>query len=286
LIPSVLDRYDLENPDLRDKLPRRLEEVSGVTAISSTKVACVQDEDGIVFIYDLEQQAVTRKIPFGPDGDYEELVLAEDALFVLRSDGVLYELRDWSDQLRVTTHDLGIPARDSEGLGFDSRQRRLLIAPKRQPGAGRAAKNTRPVFAFDLTQKRLLPEPVFEFDVHQLRSFADARGLKIPKQRDKKGKKRLLRFLPASIAVHPSTREIFVLSGVDRVLASFARRGAVTGYALLDRDLFRQPEGIAFLPNGDMVVTNEGDGKKATLLRFAMQPRADSTPGRRRPPRD
>jgi hypothetical protein len=36
----------------------------------------------------------------------------------------------------------------------------------------------------------------------------------------------------------------------------------------LNPELFNQPEGIAFLNNGDMLISNEGGPGNATLLRF------------------
>jgi hypothetical protein len=44
--------------------------------------------------------------------------------------------------------------------------------------------------------------------------------------------------------------------------------GKVTGYAALDPELFRQPEGLAFLANGDLVIANEAAGREPTLLLF------------------
>ena len=40
----------------------------------------------------------------------------------------------------------------------------------------------------------------------------------------------------------------------------------------LPDDLFRQPEGLAFLPNGDLYISSEGSGGKAMLARFSYQP--------------
>ena len=36
----------------------------------------------------------------------------------------------------------------------------------------------------------------------------------------------------------------------------------------LDKDLFTQPEGITFMKNGDMFISNEGGKAEATLIRF------------------
>jgi uncharacterized protein YjiK len=85
----------------------------------------------------------------------------------------------------------------------------------------------------------------------------------------------VLRFKPSAIAVHPQTGEVFILSSVDHVLISCDENGNVTGYALLDAGLFRQPEGIAFFPNGDMLIANEAAGKEPTLLLFRRKRRSD-----------
>jgi hypothetical protein len=42
---------------------------------------------------------------------------------------------------------------------------------------------------------------------------------------------------------------------------------------LLDPEMFNKSEGIAFYENGDMLITNEGQDKKPTLLHFEDQDR-------------
>ena len=78
----------------------------------------------------------------------------------------------------------------------------------------------------------------------------------------------VLRFMPSAIGVHPISGDMFVLSSVDHLLVSCTASGTITGYALLNAELFRQPEGIAFFSNGDMLVSNEAAGTTATLLMF------------------
>lgn len=44
--------YTPSAPDARFVLPDILREISGLTSIDSTSFACIQDENGILFIYD------------------------------------------------------------------------------------------------------------------------------------------------------------------------------------------------------------------------------------------
>ena len=59
--PSILD-YNFEKPIERIILPEILNEVSGLTDLGPTTIACVQDELGVVFIYDFLEQKITDKI--------------------------------------------------------------------------------------------------------------------------------------------------------------------------------------------------------------------------------
>lgn len=264
---SVLP-YDLANPNQAFILPPQLAEVSGLTVVSATEVACVQDEDGIIFIYDLQRQAVTREIRFGGPGDYEGLTALKDRFFVLRSDGHLFEVPAAYPSSDKRLHEIELPTQNNEGLGFDPIENLLLIAPKSRPGKGKAFKNRRVIFGFDMESGVLREDPVLEIDLAAVERFAEAHGAPLP-TRKKKGRMRgSLRLMAASVAVHPITGEYYVLSAVDNVLAVFDRKGQVTGYALLDEERFRQPEGITFLPSGDMLISNEADGKKPVLLSF------------------
>ncbi len=273
---DTTERYALDQPDLRLVLPPILTEVSDVVALSSTEIACVQDEKGIVFVYDIGQKKVTRQMRFGRKGDYEGLTVVDSRLFVLRSDGLLYEMSGNWAYPTVKTHRLRIPTSNNEGLCLDQQRDRLLIAPKSRLGKGSEFKDARAIFAFDLRQMQLVPDPAFYVSVEAIREYARSRGRHVPKKAKKKGHgaHSALRFMPSSIAVHPLTGEVLILSSVDHVLVACDMTGKVTGYAALDPELFRQPEGLTFLANGDMVISNEAAGREPTLLVFRYRRQA------------
>lgn len=266
---NAVQRYDLDHPDHRWLLPSSLKEISDISVLSDSEVACVEDERGIVYVYDLDASRVTDTVHFGSKGDYEGLAVVNSTVFVLRSDGRLFELSSLKRHPSVQTYDLHLPIAESEGLCFDATHNRLLIAPKSR-NQGAFGKDIRPIFAFTLPQRAVSSSPALEINVRDIRRFAKLHDLPVPRQLDKEKNRMhsVLRFVPSAIAVHPISREIFVLSSVDHLLVSCTSRGLITGYTLLDAGLFRQPEGLAFLRNGDLLISNEGAGKEATLLLF------------------
>jgi hypothetical protein len=261
--------YELDKPDLALTLPPALAEISDITTISEHEIACVQDELGIVYVYDIRSQKIVDEIRFGSKGDYEGLTKSDSKLFVLRSDGKLFELSSLKHHPTVQTYDLHLPATESEGLCLDAKHNRLLIAPKTRPSAN-DERDWRPIYAFDLQRMAPAQSPVFSINVRAIRHFAKYHSLPIPRRVKKggEGMHNALHFLPSAIAIHPITGEVFLLSAQDHILVSCTETGSITGYALLDAGLFRQPEGLAFFPNGDMLISNEAGGKVATLLLY------------------
>ena len=62
------------------ELPEELNEISGIAWLQGNTFACVQDEEGYIFIYDLDQEKITTKIKFAGPGDYEGIAInGEDA---------------------------------------------------------------------------------------------------------------------------------------------------------------------------------------------------------------
>jgi uncharacterized protein YjiK len=240
--------YDLSHPVLVHELPAILQEVSGLTDIDREKIACVQDEDGTVFIYDLVSGAVSREIKFGGAGDYEGITRAGNNLYVLRSDGELFELVDFqSDKLKINTYDLKLPIKESEGLGFDPVNHRLLIAAKDE-AKDDAYAGQKVVFGFDLDSKRRSTEPVLMFPFDE----GENGGIH-----------------PSGIAIHPLTGRLYVLSSKNHSMYVFRGNGEVVNIYELPKERFAQPEGITFLDNGDLLISNEGKKKEsANLMRF------------------
>lgn len=255
--------YDLSRPDQTIPLPAVLREVSGITLINPSSVACVQDENGMIFIIDLVKGQMSSYFSFHSKGDYEGIAMADNVFYVLRSDGKLYNVSyDGSAGSLRKIYSVGIPPLDNEGLCFDRVYNRLLIVSKNNPGKDSETKGKHPVFGFDLNQEILLEEPVLIFNISEIKKFASEKGITPSGGGDK------ISFRPSAIGIHPLTNKLYVLSAMERILFVFDMNGTIEYIIKLSPELFNMPEGITFLPNGDMLISNEGRINPPTILRF------------------
>ena len=273
--------YYLSAPDRVYVLPEALQEISGITEIDAALIACIQDEHETVFIHDLNKNETIRQLNVGDSGDYEGIARVDKTLYILRSDGVLSEITNYeSNKFKRTTYSTGIPWKDNEGFCYDQKNNRLLIAPKETPGKDSGNKKLRFIYGFSLNSKKLIVDPVFKFDLDVIERFALENNIKVPMKGKKKEKKEPdIKLQITAIGIHPVTGRLFALSGAERLLFVFDMNGNIGYIEKLDSDLFRQPEGITFMKNGDMYISNEGKKKSATLVRVSYKPATDSKPG-------
>ncbi|HRH65088.1 MAG TPA: SdiA-regulated domain-containing protein [Bacteroidia bacterium] len=263
--------YDISQPDTILILPDILHEISGLTNIDQNSFACIQDENGILFIYDIVDNKITKQYNFHIDGDYEGITRVENSIYILRSDGTLFEISDYrATDFKLRSFSTGIPASNNEGLCYDAGNHRLLIACKSKPGKGPEYKDKRVVYGFDLKSKQISDEPVFNFNVNEIKAFAQEKKLNVIARTKKKGETTapLIKYLMSAIAIHPFTQKLYVLSAVDHMLFIFDSGGTLEHIELLNAEMFNKAEGITFTANGDLLITNEGQNKKPTLLRF------------------
>jgi uncharacterized protein YjiK len=255
--PSTYDHPAAKKVEISQKweLPNELEEVSGIAWIRDSLVAAVQDEEGIIFIYDLGGSRVIREIPFGEKGDYEGITLVDSTAYVLRSDGVIFEVADFmAPSPKTTEFQTGLKKNlDAEGLCYDPSANRLLIAVKDY-----SSDSYKPVYAFNLNTKELEEEPALKIDFH------DPVFLILDQRRNHK----LMR--PSEINIHPLTGEYYILEGVIPKLLILDAQGKSRKLLVLDREQFPQAEGLTFSPNGDLYISNESNNQKPNILKVDL----------------
>lgn len=252
-VPRKPFPYKIEAYTKKYKLPKELEEISGISDLGNGLMACVQDEKGKVYVYSLVDEAIQKEIRFAKNGDFEDVSVAGNTVYSLRSDGMIYQIDDFDGANQVT--ELETPLRasnDTEGMCYHSASNSLWIACKAASGINEHVKGTRAIYAFHLANKSLSANPIITIDLEHLSALA---GNRVP-------------FEPSGIAIHPVTGNTYIISSVGRVLIVLDSQGEVIHMQSLQQKGFKQPEGICFTANGDMYISNEGRGGKANILYF------------------
>ncbi len=276
LPPAPYFPYDLENPDNKQKLPKKLEEVSGLTFVGQNLTAMVQDEQGKIYIYNYKEEDVTEEIKFNSDGDYEGLEIVGDHAYVMESNGVLHQVMNFLDKEPIARkYKTLLSGRNNvEGLGYSPENEQLLLACKEAPGIyGKSYPNTRAVYAFSLNEMEMNTEPFIQIDFYQLSQLLIAYATNEFEREyaadfDPDGDDA---FKPSGIAVHPLSGDIYIIGTVGKLLVIFDRDGKLKNVKPLDKDTFKQPEGICFAPDGTLFISNEGKSGKGNLLIFRQK---------------
>jgi uncharacterized protein YjiK len=263
--------YLLTDPDKTIILPGHLMEISGMTIIDSSTVACVQDEKGVVYIFDLLDDGIKKQIHFGHNGDYEGIARVGSDIYVLRSDGVLFKIANF--RTSSTASEIALPwvkAENNEGLCYDKENNRLLIAPKEKHDKGPGYKENHLIYGFDTKADSLLKKPVIKINLSQVTDYLVENKIIHQKKDKKKNKKDNsdFNFKPSEICIHPITDKIYILCAEERILFVFDRDGTIEYAEKLDPYLFNVPEGLAFFKNGDMLVSNESGNQYPVIMRF------------------
>jgi uncharacterized protein YjiK len=257
--------YNLNSPDEKYVLPPVLEEVSGIALLNDNIMICIQDEKGYLFFYDLDEKRLIKRVKFGKDGDYEDVTLAGDKVYVLRSNGKIYELDNYDKQeeIEVNVHKTRLQKKNNcEGICFDPAENCLLVALKDTPEVDdeQDFDGFRAIYKFNLQTKKVKKNPAYLIELKQLMGLG--------KRYDKSGK---IRFNPSAIAIHPITDEIYVLASVGKALLVMGRNGELKKYVKLDKKIFPQPEGICFAPDGTMYISSEGKGGSGMIMKFGLR---------------
>ena len=240
-------RYDFSKPNSKMEMPQNLKEISGLSFYKDNLLACVNDEKGTVFIYDLANQKIIETIDIGKNGDYEDIQVVDDEIFIMKSNGRIkgFKINDGSER-EINCSTKGV--KEFEGLSYHPQTRSLLLITKEKD---KEKNDKKTIYACSLNTEKF--EEFLNIDEDMI------------KGRD--GKKTIA---PSGIAIHPTTNEIFVISSKGKKLLILSPKGDKNTLIELNPKTFLQPEGICFTPNGDLCISSEGANSNGYILKFAF----------------
>jgi hypothetical protein len=264
--------YDLSAPLVSAQLARELKEISGMVPYSQGQLLAVQDELGLLFIFDAETGDTIERITFAEDGDYEGICLVGNIIYVLRSDGIIFKI-DKTKKEEVAQIATGLNAdNNTEGICYDPKTESLLIACKEKSEIGDGDADTiRAIYRFDLKTQILDKKPAYTICISDLRAFVEnskEEGIEEFKEL-MTDNPHVLYIYPSDIAIHPISGDLYISSArIFNSLLVLSPDGKIKSCVPIPKSLLEQPEGICFLANGDMYLSSEGKPSEERLFLF------------------
>jgi uncharacterized protein YjiK len=238
---SNSERYDLATPVVI-KLPQALDEISGIIYYpKDTSVFAIIDEDGLLFKVGLNQKQAIKKWDFDKKRDFEDLVLRDSTFYVLISNGDV-ETIHFANNDSIITSRSKVPDADKkinefESMYYDDSLHQIILLCKNCEDDG---SKTVTAWAYnDSTQEY---SPAFTIDMLPIAEKLGDRKLKLK---------------PSAAAINPATGELYILSSIEHLLVVTDRKGVFKELYHLDPSLYKQAEGLAFTPAGDLIISNE-----------------------------
>lgn len=255
-------------------VPPELLEISGISFVNDSTLVAIQDEEGMLYFYDLLKEDVTTKYEFWKGKDYEDLAVVGDDLWIVNSSGALYEIRNFkAGQSKPNVFKTVLKEQNNiEGLAYDRKNNRLLLATKDMSLDGN--EKEKDIYAFDLKTKRLNPNAVFSIKLSEIEEFFKGDEIEEFSKKILKavGNQNLNEvFRTSALSFHPLTGELYVLSSLNNIIAVLNSRGSITKILELDGKEFIQPEGLAFTSDGRLFISNEGKNQQANIIELKYE---------------
>jgi hypothetical protein len=224
----------------RYTLPSLLTEISGISYFSGdSSVFSIDDEKGFLYKIHFTNPLKIERWKFGNGADYEDLVLLDSSFYVLKSKGFIERLRFQSpDSISVESFSIPVQGKSEfETLYYDDSLKRVFATCK---DCSQDSKGQLSFFGFNPSTNSF--DTSFTINTTKIGELAKEQKQKIK---------------PSAAAIHPITKELFVIASVNKLLIVFNKDRSVKGVYRLDSDLFKQPEGMTFSPRGDLLISNE-----------------------------
>ncbi len=240
--------------DRQFHLPDRLQEVSGLAVSPDGRLFAHDDEIAMIYEIDLARGEVVKWFALGeppPTGDFEGLTITPDGDFWLTdSAGRLFRFREGVDEERVEFErfDSGVGTGcEVEGIAYQPSDHSLIMACKRLRGRD-ASGDTPQLRAWTVDAADARPWGPVAADI------AEAAGVRS--------------FEPSGLELDSASGRIIVISAANGgAIAELGPDGALLSARRLGEG-HRQAEGVAIMPDGSLIIADEGGNDQATITRY------------------
>ena len=242
---ATLSAYLRQTPAKEFYLPEGLSEISGVAVASDNTVYAHDDNYAIVYEVDLNSEKATKAFALGKPtvkGDFEDIAVRDGYVYLLTSDGRLYEAPVGENRKRVryNAYDTGIGAHcETEGLVNGEAEGEFLILCKKAHEVG--FKDRLVIYNWNVHARTPVATPWLNVSLDGLVEKLDQAN-----------------FHPSAFVWRRERGTLIIVSAKGHSAIEIDQHGRLIDRIKLDKQQHPQPEGLTLMPDGRLVLSDEG----------------------------
>jgi uncharacterized protein YjiK len=254
------NNFSITGPPMQAPLAKGLAEISGLAAASEKSVYAHNDEHGIVYELTVAEGKILSAFALGDPtvkADFEGIAAHDGRIYLLTSTGLIYEAPRGANRERVKYNifDTGVGTFcEAEGLAKAPFEHEFLILCKRAYVPALADRLV--VFRWSLSERRVVTTPWINI------LYADLMSGKLSKE-----------FRPSAIEWDAARQLMIVLSARSKHIIAVDQNGRTAYAKILTAKRHAQPEGVALMRSGDLVIADEGAHRGPGKLSVYQAPR-------------
>jgi hypothetical protein len=243
-----------EEPIARWLLPSSLTEISGLALTKNDRLLAHGDEQGRIAEIDYRRGTVLKQFLVGSppvQGDFEGITVAGDVIYLLASNGKLYEFREGANGVRVkyTLHDTQLGREcEFEGVAFEPASNSLLLACKTV--GKKSLQDFLVIYRWKLDDKSDSRLSEFKVPLARIIGAHNWKG-----------------FHPTDISVDPSSGNYLLVASPEKAMVELTPQGEVISAGPVP-GRHNQPEGLAITKEGILIVGDEGGHRRGTITLY------------------
>jgi uncharacterized protein YjiK len=235
-------------------LPPALQEISGLALTRDSRLLVHDDEVGQVWEIDFRRGILVKLFALGSrvvKGDFESIAIANDVVFLLASNGTLYEFPEGASgaQVEYKVHDTGLKkACEFEGVAFAPAINALLLACKTAYAPENRGQLV--IYRWSLTGDTAARLTRLSVPLAGVIGSNGWKGLH-----------------PTDITVDPVSHNYVLVASQEKALVEITPAGVVV-FARPLPAMHHQPEGIAITKDSILIVSDEAGQRPAMITLY------------------
>lgn len=252
---ATLSAYLRQAPAKQFYLPEGLSEISGLAVASKDTVYAHDDNYAIVYEIELNSEKTIKAFALGKPtikGDFEDIAVQNGYVYLLTSDGRLFEAPVGENRKRVlyNAYDTGVGEHcETEGLANGPAEGEFLILCKKAHEV--RFKDRLVIYIWNLHDRTPVAAPWLNVSLDGLVEKLDQAN-----------------FHPSAFVWRRERGTLIVVSAKGHSAIEIDQQGRLVDRLKLDKEQHPQPEGLTLMPDGRLVLSDEGSRGHGKLSVF------------------